>query len=58
VVRDDVLELYPEIAPALNKLSPKITNDVISALNWEVDGKGREAEEVAREWLKSQGLIK
>lgn len=58
VVRQDVLDMYPEIESALNELSPKITNDEISALNWEVDGKGREYEEVAKEWMQEQGLIK
>lgn len=58
VVRQDVLDMYPEIEGALNELSPKITNDEISALNWEVDGKGREYEDVAKEWMQEQGLIK
>ena len=57
VVRQDVLDMYPQIAETLNKLSPKITNEEISALNWEVDGKGREVDEVAREWLQKQGLV-
>ena len=58
VVRQDVLDMYPQIADALNKLSPAITNDEISALNWEVDGKGREYEEVAKEWMQKKGLLK
>lgn len=58
VVRQDVLDMYPQIADALNALSPMITNDEISALNWEVDGKGREYEEVAKEWMQEQGLLK
>jgi osmoprotectant transport system substrate-binding protein len=58
VVRQDVLDAYPQIADTLNKLSPMITNDEIAALNWEVDGKGREYEEVAKEWMQKQGLLK
>jgi osmoprotectant transport system substrate-binding protein len=58
VVRQDVLDLYPQIADALNKLSPMITNEEISALNWEVDGKGREYAAVAKEWMQKKGLIK
>lgn len=58
VVRDDVLQLYPNIADGLNRLSPKITNDAISALNWEVDGKKREVADVAREWLQKEGIVK
>ncbi|MBF6614226.1 MAG: hypothetical protein IVW55_13960 [Chloroflexi bacterium] len=58
VVRDDVLAMYPEIAPALNAVDAKITNSEISALNWEVAGKGREYADVAKEWLQKQGLLK
>jgi osmoprotectant transport system substrate-binding protein len=58
VVRDDVLQAYPQIADALNKLAPKLTNEVISTLNWEVDGKKREYADVAKEYLQQEGLIK
>jgi osmoprotectant transport system substrate-binding protein len=58
VVRDDVLALYPKIADALNAFAPRLTNEVMSALNWEVDGKGREYEDVAKEWMQKEGLIK
>ncbi|MEO8288506.1 MAG: glycine betaine ABC transporter substrate-binding protein [Chloroflexota bacterium] len=58
VVRDDVLAMYPQIADALNTLAPKLTNDVISGLNWEVDGKQREYADVAKEYLQKEGLIK
>jgi osmoprotectant transport system substrate-binding protein len=58
VVRNDVLALYPNIAEVLNKLSPKITTEEITPLNWEVSGKGGEPKDVAKEWLQKQGLIK
>ncbi|MEO5951276.1 MAG: glycine betaine ABC transporter substrate-binding protein [Chloroflexia bacterium] len=58
VVRDDVLAMYPQITTALNAIAPKLTNDVISTLNWEVDGKKREYADVAKEWMKKEGLIK
>lgn len=58
VVRDDVLALYPKIADTLNDLSPKITTEEIARLNWEVDGKKREVEDVAKEFLTAQGLLK
>jgi osmoprotectant transport system substrate-binding protein len=58
VVRDDVLKMYPQIADLLNKLAPMLTNDVISGLNWEVDGKQREYADVAKEFLQKQGLLK
>jgi osmoprotectant transport system substrate-binding protein len=55
VVRDDVLAAYPQIATALNEISPKITNEEISVLNWQVDGEGREAYDVAKEWAFTKG---
>lgn len=58
VVRQDVLDMYPQISDTLNKLSPMITNEEISALNWEVDGKGREYADVAKEWLQKKGMLK
>lgn len=58
VVRDDTLGKEPKIKDALNKLAPKLTNETVSSLNWEVDGKKREYADVAKEFLKKQGLIK
>jgi osmoprotectant transport system substrate-binding protein len=57
VVRDDVLAANPKIKDVLNGLSPKITDDVISALNWEVDGKKRDIPDVAKEFLTKEGLL-
>ena len=42
VVRDDVLTANPDIKDVLNVLAPKLTNDAVAAINWEVDGKKRE----------------
>jgi osmoprotectant transport system substrate-binding protein len=59
VVRNDVLALYPNIAEVLNKLSPKITTEEITALNWSVAGpEGKEPKDAAKAWLQKQGLIK
>ena len=57
VIRQDVLEENPEIADALNKLAPLLDGATMSALNWEVAGNSREADEVAREFLVENGLI-
>ena len=35
-----------------------ITNDVISGLNWKVDGDKQEYTQVAKDFLKSKGLVK
>jgi osmoprotectant transport system substrate-binding protein len=57
VVRDDVLAMYPQIAEALNKVSPQITNEEISRLNWEVAGQGKEPYDVAKKWLSDKNLL-
>ena len=56
IIRDYVLAAYPQIADVLNKVSAKITNDEISKLNWQVDGQGKDAHDVAKQWLYDQGL--
>lgn len=59
VVRQDTLKANPGIADALNKLAPALTGEVMSSLNWKVDGpEKQEIATVAREFLTSQGLIK
>lgn len=57
VVRDEVLEANPEIADVLNRLAPLLDGQTMSDLNWQVDGEGREADTVAREFLVENGLI-
>jgi osmoprotectant transport system substrate-binding protein len=59
VVRADVLEKYPKIADALNKLAPFLTDAIMAQLNWKVDGpEKREFAAVAREFLEEKGLIR
>jgi len=57
IVRQEVLDENPEIADLLNQLSAAIDADTMQKLNWEVAGNGREPDEVAREFLESEGLI-
>jgi osmoprotectant transport system substrate-binding protein len=58
VVRMDTLDDYPQIAELLNELAPLLTDDVMSGLNWQVDGpEGREPAEVAREFLLENNVI-
>lgn len=58
VVRKEVLDANPQVATVLNQLAPKLTDDVMRQLNYEVSGNKREPADVAKEFLKSQGLIK
>ena len=58
VVRAAVLEVQPTLRDALNGLAPKITDEVMRRLNYEVSGKQREPADVAKEFLRETGLLK
>lgn len=58
VVRQEILEKNPTIRDALNVLAPKLTNETMQRLNYEVSGKKREPAEVAKEFLTKEGLLK
>ncbi|MGQ9894628.1 MAG: glycine betaine ABC transporter substrate-binding protein [Roseiflexus sp.] len=59
VIRQDALAANPAIAETLNKLAPLLTNEVMSGLNWQVDGpEKKEIADVARAFLQQQGFIK
>lgn len=57
VVRAELADANPLILETLDQLAPLLDGDTMSGLNWEVAGNGREADEVAREFLVSNGLI-
>lgn len=57
VVRQEVLTKNPEIQDALNAIAPKLTNETMQRLNYEVSGKKREPAEVAKEFLTQEGLL-
>jgi len=58
VVRQDALDAYPELAETLNAVAPLLTDEVMSALNWQVDGPEKlEPEEVAQAFLEENGLL-
>ncbi len=56
VVRSEALTSTPGLRAALNELSGKIATETMRKLNYEVDGKHRQAGEVAREFLRSAAL--
>lgn len=58
VVRQAALDANPKIREVLNVLAPKITDDTMRRLNYEVTGNKREYAAVAREFLVQEGLIK
>ena len=53
VVRETVLNTYPEIADLLNKISATLDTKTVTKLNAEVDVDKREYEEVAKEYYDS-----
>lgn len=57
VVHMDVLDQHRDIAELLNAVTTQLTDDVLSQLNWRVDGdENAEPADVAREWLEENGL--
>ncbi len=59
VIRQDRLQQSPQIADILNKVAPLLTDDVMSGLNYEVDGPDKkEPADVAKAFLEQQGLLK
>jgi osmoprotectant transport system substrate-binding protein len=57
VVRNDALQAYPSIKVVLNKLAPRLTSTIITALNYLVDGQRMPPRLVARIFLQQQGLL-
>jgi osmoprotectant transport system substrate-binding protein len=58
VVRNETLTANPGIADALNPVAPLLTDQVMSSLNWQVDGPEKlEPIDVARAFLEDQGLL-
>lgn len=58
VVRQETLDANPKLADALNQVAPLLTDEVMSKLNYRVDGPDKEEpEDVAKSFLKDQGLI-
>lgn len=57
VVRKEVLDKNPKLAPVLNKLSAKLDDATMAKLNAMIDVDKKPVEEVAGTFLKQQGLI-
>ena len=57
LVRDDLLEKYPEVADILNELAGAISSDQMAQLTYQVDVEGRTVDDVAQEFLVSRGLL-
>lgn len=58
LLRKDTLKKYPQLETILGKLQDKITDAEMREMNYEVGVDGKRAEDIAREYLKKNGLIK
>ena len=56
VVRAQTLAAHPEIATRLDRLAPLLSDEVMRALNAQVDGQAREPADVARAFLSAHRL--
>ncbi|WP_080844377.1 osmoprotectant update ABC transporter permease/substrate-binding subunit OpuFB [Cytobacillus gottheilii] len=57
LLREETAEAYPEVVDALNKLAGKITDNEMREMNYQVNVEGKSPEEVAQDYLKSEGLL-
>ncbi|TJY41800.1 ABC transporter permease subunit [Cohnella pontilimi] len=57
VIRMDTLQAHPELREVLNLLAGKIDDQTMSILNGQVDLEGKQARNVAEDWLRKSGLL-
>jgi osmoprotectant transport system permease protein len=58
IVREEILHKYPEVEPALNLLSGRINDSVMTELNYRVDYLKQSPEKVAKDFLTRENLYK
>ena len=58
LMKAELLEKHPELEAVLNKLAGKITADQMSQLNYQVGVEGKSANQVARDFLIQEEMIK
>ena len=57
ICRNEALEKFPELKDVLNSLAGKVDDATIQDLNYQVDVEQRTVEDVAKEFLTSNGYI-
>ncbi len=57
LVREEIIQKYPEIEPVIEELGDILTNDVMIELNYKVDELQKEPAAVAKEFLVEKGLL-
>ena len=58
VIREQTLQEHPEVADAVAALKDKISDQEMQKMNYALDGQHRDATDVAREFLRSKGLVR
>ena len=58
LMKTALLEKHPELEAVLNKLAGKITAEQMSQMNYQVGVEGKSANQVARDFLVKEGVIK
>jgi len=58
VVRKEVLDANPKVGEVLNRVSALLDEASMAQMNYQVDGDKLEPKDVARDFLKSKGLVK
>ncbi|MFJ4027289.1 glycine betaine ABC transporter substrate-binding protein [Paenarthrobacter sp. NPDC089989] len=56
-IKSDMLQKYPAITDIMAKVSPKLTTEVMQQLNAKADVDGEDPDDIAKEWLESEGLL-
>ncbi|UGT56718.1 glycine betaine ABC transporter substrate-binding protein [Nocardia asteroides] len=57
VMHGDFAAAHPRVAEIMAPISARLTNEVITELNRQVDIEGREPADVARDWMVAEGLV-
>ncbi|RYF70919.1 MAG: ABC transporter permease, partial [Cytophagaceae bacterium] len=58
IVREATLRTYPELGPALDRLAGRLTDSIMTDLNYRADYLHQSPERVAREFLNRAGLLR
>ncbi|NMM06533.1 glycine betaine ABC transporter substrate-binding protein [Polaromonas sp.] len=58
VIRREALEANPKIGEVLNRVSALLDETTMAQMNYLVDGEKQEPKDVARDFLKSKGIVK
>jgi len=57
IVRQETLDIYPELEAVLEKLTGQISDDEMTELNYLVENEKMDPEKVAEDFLKGKGLL-